>query len=317
MIFNEDSRVKIPSILHLIQLGYEYLSLKTNSWDESTNIFRSIFDEQIKKINSNLSDNDIQKVYDDISISLENEDLGRAFYNKLIDQSGVKLIDFENFDNNSFHVVTELPYQKDDESFRPDIILLINGMPLVFVEVKKPNNRNGVQDEHKRMERRFQNKKFRKFINLTQLMVFSNNMAYSDEDTQMLEGAFYSTTNYKKPIFNYFREEETFDLNKLLQPLSEYDENFVLKDTNLLSIKSNKEFQSNKSPNTATNSISTSLFQRERLKFILRYAFAYVEEEKGLEKHIMRYPQLFATKAIENKLENGIKKGIIGIRKAR
>ncbi|WP_339655349.1 type I restriction endonuclease [uncultured Maribacter sp.] len=311
MIFNEDSRVKIPSILHLIQLGYEYLSLKDSQWDENTNIFTSIFKEQIESINYNLSKKDIQKVYDDISISLENEDLGRAFYNKLIDQTGVKLIDFENFDNNSFHVVTELPYNKDDESFRPDIILLVNGMPLVFIEVKKPNNRNGVQDEHRRMQRRFQNKKFRKFINLTQLMVFSNNMAYSEEDTQMLEGAFYSTTNYKKPIFNYFREEETFDLNKLLQPLTEGDENFVLKDTNLLSIKSNKEYQSNKSPNTATNSISTSLFQRERLKFILRYAFAYVEEENGLEKHIMRYPQLFATKAIENKLENGIKKGII------
>ncbi|MBQ0786259.1 MAG: type I restriction endonuclease subunit R, partial [Oceanihabitans sp.] len=311
MIFNEDSRVKIPSILHLIQLGYIYLSLKDIEWDENTNIFTSIFKECIQKINANLSEKDIQKVYDDISISLENEDLGRAFYNKLIDQSGVKLIDFENFDNNSFHVVTELPYNKDDESFRPDIILLINGMPLVFIEVKKPNNRNGVQDEHKRMQRRFQNKKFRKFINMTQLMVFSNNMAYSEEDTQMLEGAFYSTTNYKKPIFNYFREEETFDLNKLLKPLTEKEENFVLKDTNLLSIKSNKEYQSNKSPNTATNSIATSLFQRDRLKFILRYAFAYVEEEKGLEKHIMRYPQLFATKAIESKLENGIKKGII------
>ena len=38
-------------------------------------------------------------MYDDISISLENEDLGRAFfYNKLIDQSGVKFIDFDNFD---------------------------------------------------------------------------------------------------------------------------------------------------------------------------------------------------------------------------
>ena len=311
MIFNEDSRVKIPSILHLIQLGYTYLSLKESFWDENTNIFRSIFKEQLQIINPNLSEKEIQKVYDDISISLENEDLGRAFYNKLIDQSGVKLIDFENFDNNSFHVVTELPYNKDDESFRPDIILLINGMPLVFIEVKKPNNRNGVQEEHRRMQRRFQNKKFRKFINLTQLMVFSNNMAYSEADTQMLEGAFYSTTNYKKPIFNYFREEESFDLGRLLQPLSEDDENFVLKDTNLLSIKSNKEYQSNKSPNTATNSISTSLFQRERLKFILRYAFAYVEEENGLEKHIMRYPQLFATKAIESKLENGIKKGII------
>ncbi|PNW27302.1 type I restriction endonuclease subunit R [Formosa algae] len=311
MIFNEDSRVKIPSILHLIQLGYTYLSLKENNWDENTNIFTSIFKGQIRSINSNISEKDIQKVYDDISISLENEDLGRAFYNKLIDQSGVKLIDFENFDNNAFHVVTELPYNKDDESFRPDIILLINGMPLVFIEVKKPNNHNGVQEEHRRMQRRFQNKKFRKFINLTQFMVFSNNMIYSEDDTHMLEGAFYSTTNYKKPIFNYFREEETFDLDKLLQPLSEDNENFVLKDTNLLSIKSNQEYQSNKSPNTATNSIATSLFQRERLKFILRYALAYVEEEHGLEKHIMRYPQLFATKAIARKLDNGIKKGII------
>jgi len=311
MIFNEDSRVKIPSILHLIQLGYTYLSLKDSEWDESTNIFTSIFKERIEKINANLSEKDIQKVYDDIAISLENEDLGRAFYNKLIDQSGVKLIDFENFDNNSFHVVTELPYNKDDESFRPDIILLINGMPLVFIEVKKPNNRDGILAEHRRMQTRFQNKKFRRFINLTQLMVFSNNMRYSEADTQMLEGAFYSTTNYKKPIFNYFREEDTFDLNKLLQPLSEEDETFVLKDTNLLSIKSNKEYQSNKRPNTATNSISTSLFQRERLKFMLRYAFTYVEEEHGLEKHVMRYPQLFATKAIENKLENGLKKGII------
>ena len=43
------------------------------------------------------------------------------------------------------------------------------------------------------------------------------------------------------------------------------------------------QFLSNKNPNTPTNSISTSLFQRERLQFILQYAFAYVEEEKGLE----------------------------------
>ncbi len=204
-----------------------------------------------------------------------------------------------------------MPYEKDEDNFRPDIILLINGMPLVFIEVKKPNNRDGILAEHKRMQTRFQNKKFRKFINLTQLMVFSNNMPYSDNDTQMLEGAFYSTTNYRKPIFNYFREEETFDLDKILSPVSEEVENFVLKDTNLISIKNSKEFASNKKLTTPTNSISTSLFQKERLQFILQYAFAYVEEENGLEKHVMRYPQIFATKAIENKLENGIKKGII------
>ncbi|MCL7763166.1 DEAD/DEAH box helicase family protein [Polaribacter sp. Z014] len=311
MKFNEDSRVKIPSILHLIKLGYTYLSLKDNSWDLETNIFTDIFYDQLKNINKNLSQKEAEKVFTEVSLSLENEDLGRAFYKKLIDQSGIKLIDFENFDNNTFHVVTELPYEKDEDNFRPDIIILINGMPLVFIEVKKPNNRNGIKDEHDRMQRRFKNKKFRKFINLTQLMVFSNNMQYSDNDTQMLEGAFYSTTNYRKPIFNYFREEETFDLEKLLSPISDETENIVLKDNNLISIKNADEFALNKKPTTATNSIATSLFQKERLKFILQYAFAYVEEENGLEKHVMRYPQIFATKAIENKLENGIKKGII------
>ena len=311
MIFNEDSRVKIPSMLHLIQLGYTYLSLKNAVWDKNTNIFTTIFNEQLAHLNPGLSEVEIKQVYDEVSLTLENEDLGRAFYNKLIDQSGVKLIDFENFDKNTFHVVTELPFQKDEETFRPDISLLINGMPLVFIEVKKPNNREGILAEHRRMERRFKNKKFRKFINITQLMVFSNNMNYSDEDTQMLEGAFYSTTNYSRPIFNFFREEDTFDLETLLKPLSEEAENAVLKDTNLLTIKTNSEFKSNKKATTPTNQIATSLFQRDRLKFILRYAFAYVEEEKGLEKHVMRYPQLFATKAIEAKLEKGIKKGII------
>jgi type I restriction enzyme R subunit len=36
-----------------------------------------------------------------------------------------------------------------------------------------------------------------------------------------------------------------------------------------------------------------------------------VKEKNGFQKHIMRYPQMFATKAIEKKLEEGIKKGII------
>lgn len=35
MKFNEDSRVKIPTLLHLTRLGYTYLSLKDASWDIS------------------------------------------------------------------------------------------------------------------------------------------------------------------------------------------------------------------------------------------------------------------------------------------
>jgi type I site-specific restriction-modification system R (restriction) subunit len=36
-----------------------------------------------------------------------------------------------------------------------------------------------------------------------------------------------------------------------------------------------------------------------------------VRTEKGIEKHVMRYPQIFATKAIERALIDAIRKGII------
>ena len=219
-----------------------------------------------------------------------------------LQRSGVQLIDFENFDNNDFKVVTELPCIKDDEEFRPDITLLINGMPLVFIEVKKPNNLDGIQAEHKRIARRFENKKFRKFINITQLMVFTNNMEYDDGSLVPLQGAFYSSTSYSKPVFNYFREEEELNLDDILKQENKDEEIKILKDTNLISILNQPEFITNKQPNTPTNRISTSLFSRDRISFILQYAITYVKGSNGLQKHVMRYPQIFATKAINEKL---------------
>lgn len=309
--FNEDSRVKIPSILHLCRLGFKYISLKNAVWDTDTNIFTDIFKESIIKINPDFDEDKASRLLVDTSLLLDNEDLGKAFYEKLISESGTKLIDFENFGNNNFHVVTELTYKNGDEEFRPDIILLINGMPLAFIEVKKPNNRDGIIAERERINKRFQNKKFRKFVNITQLMVFSNNMEYDNEDIEPLQGAFYASPSYKKPIFNYFREEEKLELTKILSDEDDSLENFVLKDNNLTVIKNSPEFLTNKNTNTPTNRVSTALFSKDRLAFILKYAIAYVDEKKGIEKHIMRYPQIFATKAIENKLESGIKKGII------
>lgn len=313
MKFNEDSRVKIPTILHLIRLGYTYLPLSEQTWDESNNIFCEIFNESIGRINTSLhlSEGDLKRLYDQISLSLENDDLGKVFYEKLIDQSGTRLIDFENLNNNSFHVVTELTCKKDDEEFRPDITLLINGMPLVFIEVKKPNNQDGIQAELNRIHKRFKNKKFKNFVNITQLMIFSNNMEYREDSLQLLEGAFYATTSYGHPNLNYFREDPEFKFNPDLAEPDEDIENFVLTDTNYVGIKNSQEFITNKNPNSPTNRVCSSLLDRERLAFLLKYAIAYVKGTKGLEKHIMRYPQLFASKAIQVKLDEGIKKGII------
>jgi len=191
MPFNENSRVKIPAILHLCSLGYTYLPRSKAAWDADTNIFTETFLDSVRRLNPTMEPADARALLDKIKLALDNEDLGKRFYEMLTAGSGPTLVDFQNFTNNTLQVVTELPYINGDEVFRPDITLLVNGLPLVFIEVKKPNNPDGIQAEYKRIQARFANKKFRRFINVTQLMVFSNNMEYANDGTQPLQGAFY------------------------------------------------------------------------------------------------------------------------------
>lgn len=311
MVFNENSRVKIPALLHLLRLGYTYIPLKQHNHREDTNIFGDIFIESLQRINPYVTEEDLYRTLDEISLELDNEDLGKTFYQHLTATSGIKLIDFTDFNNNSFHVTTELTYKNGDDEFRPDITLLINGMPLAFIEVKKPHNKEGIIAERNRINGRFKNKYFRRFVNITQLMVFSNNMEYEDEIVEPILGAYYATSSYTDLSFNYFREDEEYPVNQPLRPITEEEENTVLRDNNLLVIKHSPEFKMNKEPTTPTHRILTSLFSKERFAFLLRYAIAYVEENSGLQKQIMRYPQLFATIAIVSKLEKGWNKGII------
>lgn len=315
MHFNEDSRVKIPALLHLVRLGYTYVVRSKHDRIEETNIFQDLFILSISKINPGVAVHEIERLLTELTLKLDFDDLGREFYKSLTTTSGIKLIDFENFNNNSFHVTTELTCKNGEDEFRPDITVFINGMPLVFIEVKKPNNKDGVLAERKRINDRYKNKKFKRFANITQMMLFSNNMPYEDGVIEPLQGAYYATSAYADLQFNYFREEENLNLTTLLAPENDEVENLVLKDNNIIAIKHSPEFITNKHYNSPTNTLLTSLLSKDRLAFILKYAITYVDEEvKGkivTQKHIMRYPQMFATKAIEQKLNEGIKKGII------
>ncbi len=320
MAFNEDTRVKIPSILTLTRLGYEYVSIKSRTdIDPATNIFKDIFFTSLRELNPNTDEADLQKFFNKIQTMLDNEDLGKEFYKNLTTSSGVKLIDWENPKKNKLHVCTELTYgNKDEDNFRPDITLLINGMPLAFIEVKKPNNREGIIAERKRIEDRFKNRKFRRFINISQILMFSNNMKYEDDDVEPIQGAFYATTSKGKVFFNQFKEPEDNKayLFGLLREENEEIENIVLKDTNYAVMKSSKEFELNKRPDSPTNRTIISLFAPVRIFDFLRFGIAYVEydDEDGkhiLQKHIMRYPQFFASKEIQKSLDKNIRKGII------
>lgn len=310
MAFNENTRVKIPALIHLERLGYKYLSLKTSVWDPDTNIFTEVLNKSLSKINPGATQEELEVFKKKSLAALDNDDLGKVFFTNLISQNGLKIIDLENFENNTFNCVTELEFVKGLDAFRPDITLLINGLPLVFVEVKKPNNKEGVLAERNRINTRLANKSFKKIINLTQFMIFSNNMEYDTENLTPIQGAFYATTSYKKASFNCFREEALdFQDSKLL--INDTDEDFILNDTNLLTIKHSAEFETNKNPSTPTNRILSSMVSKERLAFILQYGISYAQNFDGIEKHIMRYPQIFASLAIRKRISAGQKKGII------
>ena len=260
----------------------------------------------------------INKIIDEIKITLDAEDLGRAFYNLILyGFRGLKLIDFSTAtgENNTFQVATELTYKNGNDEFRPDITVLINGLPLSFIEVKKPNNKDGIQAEYNRINVRFRNRKFKKFVNIIQFMVFSNNNQYDDNEIIPFEGAFYATSSYNKLFFNHFREEEE-SIFSSINPIDNQKEIDILRDTNHISIKYLPEYLTNLIEKSSTNKILTSLYSKDRIMFILKYAIAYVERvnDQGIiniEKHIMRYPQLFATKAIQSRLDCGMKNGVI------
>lgn len=319
MIHNENSRVKIPALVHLTRLGYRYIKQKdcSGAYCPKTNIFKGILRDSINRLNGTaLTEADVDSLVEELAIKLNTDDLGRAFYKILLSGfNGLRLIDLEDESRNSYHVVTELTYQNGEDEFRPDITLLVNGLPLAFIEVKKPNNRDGIIAEHTRMNKRFAKKVFRRFANITQIMVFSNNMEYDDNDVEPIDGAFYASSSYEKLFFNRFREEDP-TIHSSVRPVDSNIEETILMDNNLVTIKGTEEYALNIDEHTPTNRMLTSLFTHSRFNMFLKYGFAYVERTdkngiKTLQKHIMRYPQFFANLAIEKKLDVGVKHGII------
>lgn len=331
-LFNEMTRVQMPALVHLTRLGYTYYGrlfedMTDIVYDPDTNILKEVFVEKFKELNPDC-EGEAEQMLRAIRQELNNDDLGKSFYSRLKSTSPVRLIDFDNPKNNAFHCTAEFTCKNGQDEFRPDITLFVNGLPLAFIEVKKPNNHGGMVAESDRMNRkRFPNKKFRRFINITQLMIFSNNMEYDTEGGIVpIQGAFYCTAAKGGVPFNCFREENP--MNDDIAPyIKEYPykgidaeiEKKILKDFNNQVIHTSPEYQTNLNVNTPTNRIITSMCSPERLLFILKYGIAYVNMEREVDgkietinqKHIMRYQQMFAAFAIREKISNGIRSGVV------
>lgn len=331
--WNELTRVQMPALLHLTRIGYDYFGKITADdsgtvYDPETNILIDVFKTQFAKLNPGRA-GESEEMLRILRMELDFDDLGESFYNRLVAKSPVKLIDFDNPANNVYHCTAEFTCKRDEDEFRPDITLFINGLPLVFIEVKKPNNAGGMTAEAARMNNiRFPNPKFRRFINITQLMIFSNNMEYNAKGGIVpVEGVFYCTGAKKKAAFNCFREE-----NPRNNPIAPFNDTFpykniepdiekrILADFNNQTLYYASEYQTNRDVNTPTNRVLTSVCSPQRLLFMLKYGITYyhkTREKPGAsferidQKHIMRYQQFFAALTIRDKMASGCKSGII------
>lgn len=321
--FSELTRVQIPAALHLMRLGYTYLprnGKEIAERDPDTNILVSVFKEQFLKFNNYLTEEDFERELVNIKLELDQNDLGRSFFRRLQGQEDTVYIDWENSEANTFHLALEVTCKNGQDEFRPDIVVFINGLPLSYIEVKQPNairdGKTGIQSEQDRTRQRFENRKFRRFNNITQLIALSDNLPYISGQGQQKQGSYYGSNAYSKTKFNAFKEEREEDFLHSLATSTEGQIDFVLDDMNHFALKSQPEFTTNLNPDTPCNAFLSSLYQKGRLLFMLRFGLVYVEEESKngqmqLQKHVMRYPQYFATRAIEDTIAKGVKKGVI------
>ncbi len=201
MPYNEITRVQVPALMHLAKLGYDFIPAKNKpTLDTATNILIDSFTQAFERLNPTKN---AQDSLAEMKKCLNYDDLGKSFYEYLL-KSENQIIDFDNPNNNLYEMMTELPYK----SFRPDITLFINGLPLVNIEVKQPFAGQGIKEEKDRHIQRYENPENKVFYNLAQIWLFSDNLPYDEENPD--QGVFYSASY--SPIFQRFVEASRLDI---------------------------------------------------------------------------------------------------------
>ena len=143
------------SVIELFQnLGYSHIYAPDLERDYSTPLLESTLQDCLVKINKNLPYAAIMEAigklrdFDAGSLLQRNE----IFMNYLQNGIPVKyveageertnivyLIDYDNVDHNDFCVLNQFTYIENGNNRRPDVIVFVNGLPLVVIELKSPS----------------------------------------------------------------------------------------------------------------------------------------------------------------------------------
>jgi type I restriction enzyme, R subunit len=166
--FKEDYISQIPALQMLMKLGYRYLTpeeaFEARGIRSSNVLLESILKKQLQQINK-IEYKEKEFSFNEVNINnailalrdLPIQDgflsanqvfydlitLGKSFEQNVLGDKksfSLKYIDWENPENNVYHVTEEysvLRYERTD-TYRPDIILFVNGIPMVVIECKSP-----------------------------------------------------------------------------------------------------------------------------------------------------------------------------------
>ena len=157
---DEYDKVELPALEQLQSLGWNYCHGSKFSPDSSNErqYYREVVLENrlmlaIKKINPWINDENCRKVIREIThpkvatlieanqviwetliqYQSVDQDIGKGRKGQT-----VKLIDFENPENNDFLCVNQFKIEGVNQNIIPDILLFVNGLPLAVIECKSP-----------------------------------------------------------------------------------------------------------------------------------------------------------------------------------
>ncbi len=149
-MFNEETLEKITMEI-LEELEYECINgYEMERTDFSKVILEEDLKEAISRINSNVSEEDLTEVMrqiknlDNNNTILNNKQFTRYLLEGVsvpVNENGetryktIKIVDFDNISNNIFKAINQYTIIEHSEK-RPDIIIFVNGLPLVVVELK-------------------------------------------------------------------------------------------------------------------------------------------------------------------------------------
>ncbi|MEG1506102.1 MAG: type I restriction endonuclease subunit R [Bacilli bacterium] len=143
----DEEQLENAIIEHLCNMGYKHLYGPDIVRDYREVILKDIFFESLFRINKNITFDIVEetfrkiKDFSNVELILANKEFNKFLYGGVeVPLQGdktytVKLLDDENPENNTFMVVNQYTVE-EYKTKRPDVIIFINGIPMVVFELK-------------------------------------------------------------------------------------------------------------------------------------------------------------------------------------